>query len=117
MVKGQKTGFFLDQRNNRLKIREMAKKRSILNVFSYSGGFSVYAVAGGCRSLVEVDSNSFALETSLRNLKLNFPDKSFPASNFKQEKGDAFQILAKMKREKRYFDLVVLEESRSSMFT
>ena len=109
VVKGQKTGFFLDQRNNRLKIREMAKKRSILNVFSYSGGFSVYAVAGGCRSLVEVDSNSFALETSLRNLKLNFPDKSFPASNFKQEKGDAFQILAKMKREKRYFDLVVLD--------
>ena len=109
VVKGQKTGFFLDQRNNRLKIREMAKERSVLNVFSYSGGFSVYALAGGCRSLVEVDSNPFALETSLRNLKLNFPDKSFPAPNFKQEKGDAFEILAKMKAEKRHFDLVVLD--------
>ena len=109
VVEGQKTGFFLDQRNNRLKIRGMAKGRSVLNVFSYSGGFSVYAMAGGCKSLVEVDSNPFALDTSLRNLKLNFPDKSFPAPNFKQEKGDAFQILAKMKTEKRHFDLVVLD--------
>ena len=109
VVNGQKTGFFLDQRNNRLEIRGMAKERSVLNVFSYSGGFSVYALAGGCRSLVEVDSNPFALETSLRNLKLNFPGKSFPSPNFKQEKGDAFEILAKMKAEKRHFDLVVLD--------
>ena len=53
VVEGQKTGFFLDQRDNRLKIRGMVKGRSVLNVFSYSGGFSVYAVAGGCKSLVE----------------------------------------------------------------
>ena len=73
VVEGQKTGFFLDQRDNRLKIREMAKDRSVLNVFSYSGGFSVYALVGGCRSVVEVDSNPLALETSLRKLEIEFP--------------------------------------------
>jgi 23S rRNA (cytosine1962-C5)-methyltransferase len=109
VVEGQKTGFFLDQRDNRLKIRGMVKGQSVLNVFSYSGGFSVYAVAGGCKSLVELDSNHFALKTSLRNLKLNFPDKSFPSPSFIQEEGDAFQILAKMKSEKRSFDLVILD--------
>lgn len=109
VVAGQKTGFFLDQRDNRLKIRGMVKGRSVLNVFSYSGGFSVYAVAGGCKSVVEVDSNSFALKTSLRNLQLNFPDKSFPSPNFTQEEGDAFKILSKMKSEKRSFDLVILD--------
>ncbi len=109
VVGGQKTGFFLDQRDNRLKIREMAKDRSVLNVFSYSGGFSVYALAGGCRSVVEVDSNPLALETSLRNLKLNFPGKSFPSQNFSQKEGDAFQILAALKSEKRFYDLVILD--------
>lgn len=109
VVSGQKTGFFLDQRENRLKISGMVKNRSVLNVFSYSGGFSVYAVAGGCKSVVEVDSNLFALKTSLRNLQLNFPDKSFPSKKFMQEEGDAFKILGKMKSEKRSFDLVILD--------
>ena len=109
VIAGQKTGFFLDQRDNRLKIRGMAKDRSVLNVFSYSGGFSVYAMAGGCKSVVEVDSNPFALKTSLQNLKLNFPDREFPSPNFMQEEGDAFQILSKMKSEKRSFDLVILD--------
>jgi 23S rRNA (cytosine1962-C5)-methyltransferase len=109
VVEGQKTGFFLDQRENRLKISGIVKGRSVLNVFSYSGGFSVYAVAGGCKSVVEVDSNPFALKTSLRNLKLNFPDKSFPSPSCMQEEGDAFQILAKMKSEKRSFDMVILD--------
>ena len=109
VVAGQKTGFFLDQRENRLKIGEMAIGRSVLNVFSYSGGFSVYAFVGGCRSVVEVDCNPFALETSLRNMKSNFPEKSFPAENFIQKEGDAFKILAQLKSEKCFFDLVILD--------
>lgn len=109
VVEGQKTGFFLDQRDNRLKIQGMAKGRTVLNVFSYSGGFSAYALAGGCKSVMEVDSNSFALETSLRNLKLNFPGKTFPSKNFTQKEGDAFQILAELKSEKHFFDLVILD--------
>ncbi len=106
---GQKTGFFLDQRDNRLKIRNMAKDCSVLNVFSYTGGFSVYAIAGGCKSVVEVDSSPQALETSKRNLKLNFPDKLFSAPSFLQEAGDAFQILARMRSENLSFDLVILD--------
>jgi 23S rRNA (cytosine1962-C5)-methyltransferase len=110
VVAGQKTGFFLDQRENRLKVREMAKGRSVLNVFSYSGGFSVYAFAGGCNSVVEVDSNPFALETSLKNMKLNFShEKPFAAESFSQKQGDAFEILAQLKSEKRFFDLVILD--------
>ena len=109
VIEGQKTGFYLDQKDNRLRIREMSKGLSVLNVFSYSGGFSVYALAGGCNSIVEVDYNPFALKTSLRNLKLNFPEKTFPSENFIQRKGDAFQILAQVKSEKCYFDLVILD--------
>jgi 23S rRNA (cytosine1962-C5)-methyltransferase len=109
VIEGQKTGFFLDQRDNRLKIKKMARGLSVLNVFSYSGGFSVYAMAGGCSSVVEVDCNPFALQTSLKNLKLNFPEKTFSAKNFTQKEGDAFQILEKFKSEKCLFDLVILD--------
>ncbi len=72
VVNGQKTGFFLDQRENRLQVKEICSGLSVLNVFSYTGGFSIYAISGGCRSLVEIDSNSFALKSSLQNLELNF---------------------------------------------
>ncbi len=109
VIEGQKTGFFLDQRNNRLKIKEMAKGQTVLNVFSYSGGFSVYAFAGGCKSVVEVDSNPFALKTSLQNLRLNFPEKTFSGDKFIQYEGDAFRILARLKSEKRFFDMVILD--------
>lgn len=109
VIAGQKTGFFLDQRDNRLQVMKMSKGLSVLNVFSYSGGFSVYALAGGCGSVMEVDCNPFALETSLKNLKLNFPEKIFPAKNFIQKEGDAFQILAQLKSEKQLFDLVILD--------
>ncbi len=109
VIEGQKTGFFLDQRDNRLKVMKMAKGLSVLNVFSYSGGFSVYALAGGCSSVMEVDCNPIALETSLRNLKLNFPEKQIVGKNFTQREGDAFQILAQLKSEKYFFDLVILD--------
>jgi 23S rRNA (cytosine1962-C5)-methyltransferase len=109
VIEGQKTGFFLDQRDNRLTIKKMVKGFSVLNVFSYSGGFSVYAFAGGCKSVMEVDSNPFALETSLKNMKLNFPDDPFPAENFIQKEGDAFQVLKKLKSQNQLFDLVILD--------
>ncbi len=109
VVEGQKTGFFLDQRNNRLKIKAMAKGQTVLNVFSYSGGFSVYAFAGGCKAVEEVDSNPFALKTSLQNLKLNFQKEIFSEESFIQNEGDAFQILARLKLEKRFFDIVILD--------
>jgi len=68
---GQKTGFFLDQRDKRHAFVKYTKDRSTLNCFSYTGGFSVYALAGGARSVVNVDTSASALELAKENIKLN----------------------------------------------
>jgi 23S rRNA (cytosine1962-C5)-methyltransferase len=107
VVNGQKTGFFLDQRENRLKIKKISSGLSVLNVFSYTGGFSIYAVSGGCKSLLEIDSNSIALNSSLKNLKLNYPNEQ--NFEYSQIKGDAFQKLHELKLQNRQFDLVILD--------
>ncbi len=107
VVNGQKTGFFLDQRDNRLQIKKISRGLSVLNVFSYTGGFSVYAISGGCRKLVEIDSNPWALNDSLQNLKLNFQEtRNF---DFKQIEGDAFQKLKELNSNNTRFDLVILD--------
>ncbi len=72
--RGQKTGFFIDQRENRLLLSEMADDMRVLNAFSYSGGFSVYALKGGARSVDSVDVSLGAIEEAERNVALNFPD-------------------------------------------
>ena len=107
VVNGQKTGFFLDQRENRLQIKKISSGLSVLNVFSYTGGFSIYAVSGGCRSLLEIDSNSIALNSSLKNLKLNYPNEQ--NFEYSQIEGDAFQKLHELKLQNRQFDLVILD--------
>lgn len=68
---GQKTGFFLDQRDNRALVRGLARGRKVLNLFSYTGGFSVAAAAGGATSIVSVDSSAGALELAKKNMELN----------------------------------------------
>lgn len=107
VVNGQKTGFFLDQRENRRQIKQISKGLSVLNVFSYTGGFSIYSISGGCRKLVEIDSNAFALKFSLQNLKLNFPGKR--SFEYEQIEGDAFQKLQELKSKNSQFDLVILD--------
>ncbi len=69
--KGQKTGFFLDQRDNRALVRRYAKGKDVLNLFCYTGGFSVYAMAGGAKSVVSVDSSEYAVSAAADNLALN----------------------------------------------
>lgn len=71
---GQKTGFFLDQRENRRLVREMSRGAAVLNAFSYTGGFSLYALAGGAASVDSVDVSKNAVELAERNVRLNFPD-------------------------------------------
>jgi len=107
VIKGQKTGFFLDQRDNRLLIKQISSGLSVLNVFSYTGGFSIYAISGGCKKLVEIDSSSHALNYSLNNLKLNFPGNK--DLEFQQLNGDAFKILQALKLQNAKFDLVILD--------
>lgn len=70
---GQKTGFFVDQRDNRALLEQYAKGKSVLNMFCYTGGFSVYAMRGGARLVHSVDSSAKAVELTNRNVALNFP--------------------------------------------
>jgi 23S rRNA (cytosine1962-C5)-methyltransferase len=98
--RGQKTGFFLDQRDNRAVLSTLARDKKILNCFSYSGAFSVYALGGGAREVVSLDSSGPALELAERNLALN----GFGGSNLL--KADAFSYL---KECNTAFDIIVLD--------
>jgi 23S rRNA (cytosine1962-C5)-methyltransferase len=109
LLHGQKTGFFLDQRDNRQKVRELAEGRSVLNVFSYTGAFSVYALAGGARSVLEIDVNAQAQAAALKNWELNFGSDVNQRDRLRQIKGDAFEQLASLNREGKQFDLVILD--------
>jgi 23S rRNA (cytosine1962-C5)-methyltransferase len=109
VLSGQKTGFFLDQRDNRQRIRALSEGKSVLNVFSYTGGFSVYAFSGGARSVLEVDTNSFALAVSKKNLLLNFPKRKFSVEQFRQVKADGFDTLSNLESTHQKFDLVILD--------
>ncbi|MDR1676448.1 MAG: class I SAM-dependent rRNA methyltransferase, partial [Tannerella sp.] len=73
-LKGQKTGFFIDQRDNRLLLEQYACNRSVLNLFCYTGGFSVYALRGGAGLVHSVDSSAKAIALTEKNVALNFPD-------------------------------------------
>jgi 23S rRNA (cytosine1962-C5)-methyltransferase len=100
--RGQKTGFFLDQRDNREFLTGIARDATVLNCFSYSGAFSIYALGGGARSVISLDSSRPALELGERNLALN----RFNGDNSELIKGDAFAYL---KEATASFDLIVLD--------
>lgn len=108
VVRGQKTGFFLDQRENRKQVGELARGRRVLNVFSFSGGFSLYAARGGARSATDLDLSAHALEAARRNFALNQggPDVARCAHSLIQ--ADAFEWLAQPAAKDKY-DLVVLD--------
>jgi len=100
---GQKTGFFIDQRENRQLVKEYAKGRTVLNMFGYTGGFSVYALAGGAQQVVTVDSSEKAMELCRQNLSLNHFD---PQKNPCIAE-DALDYLKKMPE--GAFDLIILD--------
>lgn len=109
VLKGHKTGFFLDQRENRQRIKDLSAGRRVLNVFSYSGAFSVYSFSGGAREVVEIDSNRHALLLSRETLKRNFPCENFNPPRFRQIAGDAFLELNALRAAGEWFDLVILD--------
>ena len=101
---GQKTGFFIDQRENRSLLKHYAKDKSVLNMFCYTGGFSVYAMRGQAKMVHSVDSSAKAIELTNRNIDLNFPgDKRHEA--FCE---DAFKYLDNTDNANKY-DLIVLD--------
>jgi 23S rRNA (cytosine1962-C5)-methyltransferase len=105
VLKGQKTGFFLDQRENRRKVRSLAPGRTVLNAFSFTGGFSVYAADGGATSVSDLDISAHALAGSKRNFVLN--QTRISACEHQTIKADAFEWLGG--NSNRNFDLVVLD--------
>lgn len=108
-IHGQKTGFFLDQRENRIRVKALSKGKSVLNVFSYTGGFSIYAADGGAKEVVSVDFSGPATEATLRNIEHNQDHPNVHAANFETINQDAFEVLAQMKVEHRRFDMVILD--------
>lgn len=105
--RGQKTGFFLDQRENRRKIEGLACGRTMLNAFSFSGGFSLYAARGGARSVVDLDISAHALAASRRNCSLNESDARISACGHEYIQGDVFEWLGSNRDRK--FGLIVLD--------
>ena len=101
-LKGQKTGFFIDQRDNRSLIEKYSQGKKVLNMFCYTGGFSVYALRGGASMVHSVDSSERAIEMTNRNIALNFPD----AANHEAYATDAFSYLKDMDNS---YDLIVLD--------
>ncbi|MDE6286450.1 MAG: class I SAM-dependent rRNA methyltransferase [Muribaculaceae bacterium] len=103
-LRGQKTGFFVDQRDNRALLGRLAAGRRVLNMFCYTGGFSVYAMAGGATEVVSVDSSAKAVTLTEANVKLNFPDSD---TRHRAVAEDAFKHLDAMER--GAYDLIVLD--------
>jgi len=102
-LKGQKTGFFIDQRENRKLLEQYAKNRNVLNMFCYTGGFSVYALRGGATQVDSVDSSAKAMTITEQNVQINFDNDA----RHKAFTEDAFKFLKEMEPNK--YDLIVLD--------
>jgi 23S rRNA (cytosine1962-C5)-methyltransferase len=106
VLRGQKTGFFLDQRENRREVETLTHGRRVLNAFSFSGGFSVYAARGGAKSVTDLDISVHALESARRNFALNQNFPGVAACHHEIVQADAFEWLAAGADK---FDLIVLD--------
>lgn len=102
-LKGQKTGFFVDQRENRKLLENLSIGRSVLNMFCYTGGFSVYAMRGGAKSVDSVDSSAKAVALTDANIQLNFPQDN----RHRTFAEDAFKFLSEIPKDK--YDLIILD--------
>lgn len=105
VVNGQKTGFFLDQRDNRQQIGQFSQSRRVLNVFGYTGGFSIYAGAGHADHVTTVDLAAPAIEVARQHWQLN----NLPPDQHTAVTDDAFAFLEQAARKKRTWDLVILD--------
>lgn len=100
---GHKTGFYLDQRDNRLRLRELARGRDVLDCFCYAGGFALNACAAGAKSVLAIDSAASALETARANAALNAP------AQVEWREADVFSALRQLRDEGCGFDVIVLD--------
>jgi len=103
--KGHKTGFYLDQRDNRLILKNFCKNKNILNCFCYTGGFSAYALTNGANYVVNIDSSAKVLELANENHRLNFISDDM----YENIEADVFKTLRTFREENRKFDIVILD--------
>ena len=104
-LRGQKTGFFVDQRENRALVERYAAGKDVLNMFCYTGGFSLYALRGGAKTVDSVDVSQKAIDLVNVNVAKNFPQ----ATNHTAVAADAFEYLSAQKAQNRTFDLIILD--------
>ena len=104
-LRGQKTGFFVDQRENRALVERYAAGKDVLNMFCYTGGFSLYALRGGAKTVDSVDVSQKAIDLVNVNVAKNFPK----AKNHTAVAADAFEYLSAQKAQNRTFDLIILD--------
>lgn len=107
--RGQKTGHFLDQRDNRSRVASLAGRRRVLDVFCHSGGFSVHAAAGGAAGVTSVDASAAALRLAARHFELNADHASVARCEHRTVEGDAFAVMESMVAAGDRFDLVVVD--------
>ncbi len=107
VVRGQKTGFFLDQRENRRRVEALARGRDVLDAFSFSGGFSLYAARGGAKSVTDIDMSTHALEAGRRNFARNQAEAAIARCRRETVQADAFGWLEH--NTARKFGLVILD--------
>ena len=107
VLRGQKTGFFLDQRENRRNVEALARGRSVLNLFSYSGGFSLYAARGGAAGVCSLDISEHALAAARRNFALNRDQPAVARCPHETIQADAFGWLRQNPEQR--FDLIILD--------
>jgi 23S rRNA (cytosine1962-C5)-methyltransferase len=108
-VLGHKTGFYLDQRDNRARVGGLANGKTVLNVFAYNGGFSVYAAAGGAKSVTSVDINPLAIDSARRNFNYNFDMNGESSVIHEPVVDDAFKYLENSVTKGQKFDMVILD--------
>jgi len=109
VLTGQKTGYFLDQRDNRAAVRRLARDASVLDVFACTGGFSVHAADGGATEVTSVDLSRRSLATAQANWRHNTGRPDVATSRHHLLDGDAFDVMADLGRRRRRFDLVVVD--------
>lgn len=109
VIHGHKTGFFFDQRDNRMEVRQLAGDQTVLDVFAYSGGFSLYAAAGGAAHVTSVDVSDQALIAARHNFALNRDNQQVIQSTHETITGDAFEVLERLQRQRRRFGLVIID--------
>jgi 23S rRNA (cytosine1962-C5)-methyltransferase len=106
---GHKTGFYLDQRDNRAMVERISEAKNILNVFSYTGGFSVYAARGGAKTVISLDLSQPALISAKQNFAYNQDNPAIANCSHETQIGDAFKILTVYAQTNKNFDMVIID--------